>query len=97
MFAASLETSDPEMFMAIPKSAYIGGDVSVYFQATSHNALTFFRAGESLTPSPVLPLDVSRTQHRRRPFAKLTLLRCGQEPERVSLCVTESTVRNDVG
>lgn len=35
MFAASLETSDPEMFMAMPKSA-------------------FLRAGESLTPSPVL-------------------------------------------
>ena len=30
MFAASFDTSDPEIFMAIPKSAYIGGDVSVY-------------------------------------------------------------------
>jgi hypothetical protein len=37
MFAASLDTSDPEIFMAIPRSA-------------------FLRAGESLTPSPVLHL-----------------------------------------
>ena len=29
MFAASFDTSDPEIFMAIPKSAYIDGDVSV--------------------------------------------------------------------
>ena len=67
--------------MAIPKSAYIGGDVSVYFQVTSDNAPTFFRAGESFTPSPVLPLDVSRVQHGRRTFAKLTLRRYDQEPE----------------
>lgn len=35
MLAASLDTSEPEMFMAMPRSAR-------------------FRAGESLTPSPVL-------------------------------------------
>ena len=35
MLAASFDTSEPEMFMAMPRSAR-------------------FRAGESLTPSPVL-------------------------------------------
>lgn len=44
MFAASLDTSEPEIFMAIPRSA-------------------FLRAGESLTPSPVLlEIFISGTQ-----------------------------------
>lgn len=42
IFAASFETSEPEIFIAMPRSA-------------------FFKAGESLTPSPVLKKAKVRT------------------------------------
>ena len=59
MFAASLDTSEPEMFIAMPRSAR-------------------FRAGESLTPSPVLRLrsgTMAIEGHRA-----LTLQQYVQEP-----------------
>ena len=55
MSAASLDTSDPEIFIAIPRSACINL-VLVPRKASEQKSKsqTFFNAGESFTPSPVL-------------------------------------------
>jgi hypothetical protein len=51
MFAASLDTSDADMFIEIPKSAWI--QVQHLCIPWSTGSLAFLRAGESFTPSPV--------------------------------------------
>ena len=53
MSAASLDTSDPEIFIAIPRSACIN-QVLIPRKGSEIKGTTFFNAGESFTPSPVL-------------------------------------------
>ena len=57
MSAASLDTSDPEIFIAIPRSACVNL-VLVPKKQMELKRQTFFNAGESFTPSPVLLIKI---------------------------------------
>ena len=54
MSAASLDTSDPEIFIAIPRSACMNLVLVPRKSSEIIGKQTFFNAGESFTPSPVL-------------------------------------------